>query len=109
MYFSVTRTLNGWVFVCEALPCTLTFCDCSNRWERNSEAGKLNLQLEPPPTENKDEKQDEKKIEEEASDKSDKHVLIILIHHVSSPETKVFIRCVIFFCDSNWELLGFRL
>ena len=87
MYFSVTRTLNGWVFVCEALPCTLTRCDCRNRWERNSEAGKLNLQLEPPPTENEDEKQDEKKIEEEASDKSDKHVLI---HHVSSPETKVF-------------------
>ena len=75
----------------------LTFCDCSNRWERNSEAGKLNLQLKRPPTENEDEKQDEKKIEEEASDKSDKHVLIILIHHVSSPETKVFIRCVMYF------------
>ena len=85
--YSVTRSVNCWVFVCEALPCMLTCCDCSNRWERNSEAGKPNLQLEPPPTENEDEKQDENKIEEEASDKSDKHVLI---HHVSSPETKVF-------------------
>ena len=93
--FSVTRSVNCWVFVCEALPCMLTFCDCSNRWERNSEAGKPNLQqLEPPlPTENVDEKQDEEKIEEEASDKSDKHVLI---HHVSSPETNVFIRCVMY-------------
>ena len=93
--YSVTRSVNCWVFVCEALPCMLTFCDCSNGWERNSEAGKPNLQqLEPPlPTENVDEKQDEKKIEEEASDKSDKHVLI---HHVSSPETNVFIRCVMY-------------
>ena len=55
----------------------LTCCDCSNRWERNSEAGKLNLQLEPPPTENEDEKQDEKKIEEEASDKSHTHKTLV--------------------------------
>ena len=86
----------------------LTRCDCSNRWERNSEAGKLNLQLEPPPTENEDEKQDEKKIEAEASDKSDKHVLI---HRVVTRDQSLYSMCDVYSVTRsvNREPLGFRL